>query len=90
MVNEMEEANATEVKQLQAAGHDCQCNIHPNLSHFTSLNRNQRRSRLLCCFDPSQLCQYYYCQVRKGVTCCIPSDLPRSFTSCRMKVMESV
>ena len=79
MVNETEEADTTEVKQLQAAGRDCQCNSHPNQSHCTSLNRNQRRSRLLCCFDPSQLGQYYYCQVRKSVTCCIRSDLPRSF-----------
>ena len=51
MVNEMEEADTTEVKRLQAASCDCLCNIHPNQSHLKSRNHNQRRSRLLYCFD---------------------------------------
>ena len=77
MANEMEEADTTEAKQLRAASCDYLCNIHPNQSYCKSVNHNQSRSRLLYCFDPSQLYQYYY-QVSESLRCCIRSDLPRS------------
>ena len=77
MANEMEGADTTEARQLQAARCDYLCNIHPNQSYCKSVNHNQSRSRLLCCFDPSQLYQYY-CQVSESLRCCIRSDLPRS------------